>query len=346
MFVATSRIENKRINLLDPAVYARRESLKAAGREGGLSCPHCGQEVRVRLGELRRPHFAHKCLEDCPFQKESAEVTEVKARLYGFFRQQMGCSVDMDVCLEGGDASGELFVDLLVVTEAGTRFAYWVFDRKRRDRHLLLDAAKESGMTPLVIHTGSRMAFDPEGSLLLLSKSTRDLIHRSPFDETFGMRSGGHLHFLDDAGMLITFRRLHCVHLPNVYEWEVRRETLLQEVRFDPESGDFVVEEDVTDRLERVRQEQEHEQKRRREEEERRKAREERVSRMRKVYSEAPLKPRRPAQVREPQKPIVNRFNQPYPCKYCGVETFDWVKWLPSESTCVCRVCNAKRLKG
>jgi hypothetical protein len=346
MFVATSSIDKKRINLLDPSVLERRESLKAAGRKGGLVCPHCGQELRVRLGEVRRPHFAHKSLEDCPFQKESAEVTEVKALLYGFLRQQIGCSVDMDVSLDGEDASEDLFLDVLVETERGTRFGYWVFDRNRRDRHILLDAAQESGIIPVVIHTGSMMAFDPGGTSLLLSKSLRDLIRKSPFDEGLKKRSGGHLHFLNDAGRLTTFRRLHCVHLPNVYEGEVRREAALQEVRFDPESGDFVVEEDVAERLERVCLEQEREEKKHREEENRKKAREERLSRSRKVYTEAPLKRHRPAQVREPQKPFVNRFNQCYPCKFCGVETSDWVQWLPSESVCVCRECNAKRLKG
>lgn len=106
MFVATSSIDKRRINLLDPAVYERRESLKVVGQEGGLACPHCGQEVRVRLGDVRRPHFAHKSLEDCPFQKESAEVTEVKALLYGFFRRQGVGSVDMDVSLDGENDSG------------------------------------------------------------------------------------------------------------------------------------------------------------------------------------------------------------------------------------------------
>ncbi len=331
---------------MDPAVYERRETLKALGRKGGLVCPHCGQELRVRLGELRRPHFAHKSLEDCPFQKESAEVMELKALLYGFFRQQIGCAVDMDVSLDGGDLLGGLFSDLLVETEAGTRFGYWVFDRNRRDRHLLLDAAEASGMTPMVILSGSMLTFDPEGASLLLSTTLRYVIQRSPFDEGFGAGRGGHLHFLNDAGMLTTFRRLHCVHLPNVYEWEVRRETPLQKVRFDPNSGDFVVEEDVADRLEFVRLEQEREEKRRREEAQRKKAQEERLSRIPKVYAEAPLKHHRPARVLEPQKPYVNRFNQRYPCKYCGVETSDWVKWLPSESACVCRECNAKRLKG
>lgn len=345
MFVATSTIDKRRINLLDPAVYERRESLKAVGREGGLACPHCGQEVRVRLGDVRRPHFAHKSLEDCPFQTESAEVTEVKALLYGFFRLQGVGSVDMDVSLAGENDSGGLFLDLLVETEAGKRFGYWVFDRNRRDRHILMDAAEKSGITPMVIHTGSMLTFDPEATSLLLSKSMRDTIQTSPFDQGFGARSGGHLHFLDEAGMLTTFRRLHCVHLPNVYEWEIRREAALQEVRFDPDSGDFVVEEDVADRLEHVRLEQEREEKRRREEEERRKIREERLSRTRKIYTEAPVKHLQPAKIREPHTPYVNRLNQLYPCKDCGVETSDWVKLLLSENVCVCRECNAKRLK-
>lgn len=299
----------------------------------------------MRLGEHRRPHFAHKSLEDCPFQKESAEVTEVKALLYGFFREKALGPVDMDISLNGGNDSGRLYLDLLVETEAGKRFGYWVFDRNRRDRHLLLDAARESGITPMVIFTGSMLKFHPEDTSLLLSTTMRDMIQSSPFDQGFGARSGGHLHFLDDAGVLSTFRRLHCVHLPNVYEWKVRRENALQEVLFDSRSGDFVVEEDVEERMEHVRMEQEREAKRRRDEEERNKIAEERGSRIRTVYREASVRPFPAAKIREPQKPYVNLFNQFYPCKFCGVETRDWVSLLPSEGVCVCRQCNVKRLK-
>ena len=345
MFVATTSIDKRRINLLDPAVYERRESLKAVGQEGGLACPHCGQEVRVRLGDVRRPHFAHKSLEDCPFQKESAEVTEVKALLYGFFHRQGVGSVDMDVSLAGGHDSGGLFLDLLVETETGKRFGYWVFDRNRRDRHILMNATEASGIMPLVIHTGSMMAFHPEGTFLLLSKSMRDTIHKSPFDQSFEARSEGHLHFLDDAGMLTTFRRLHGVHPPHGYEWEVRRKNALQAVLFDSRSGDFVVEKDVDDRLEHARLEQEREEKRRREEEERKKIREARASCIRRIYSEAPVKPLPSVMIREPKKSYVNPLNQPYPCKFCGVVTSDWVQFQPWENVCVCRECNAKRLK-
>jgi hypothetical protein len=119
----------------------------------------------------------------------------------------------------------------------------------------------------------------------------------------------------------------------------------LQEVRFDPETGDFVVDEDVMVCLEHVRLEQERVEKSRREEEERRINRKKRISKSRNVYPETTVKLHQAAKVSEARKPTVNRYNQPYPCKYCGVKTNHWVEWLPSENVCVCRGCNKKRLK-
>ena len=346
MFVAFSKSDERRINMLDSSSPRRIDSLRESAHSGGLTCPHCGQEVWVRQGKVRRPHFAHKSLQDCPFQKESAEVTEVKALLYGYFRNQPVAGVEMDLALDGEDGAGKLFLDLLVETQDGKRFGYGVFDRNRRDRHVLLEAAVAAGMIPLVIHTESVLSTHPEGDCILLSKSMRDLIDRSPFDHGSGAGRGGHLHFVSEVGVLTTFRQLGCVHGPNLFEWKIKREAPLRDVRFDPDSGDLVLEEDVADRMERERLEREREEQRRRREEERKKAEEERKSRIQNLYREVRRERHRPRKVREAPKPYVNRFNQPYLCVDCGVETRDWVKLLPSGNACICRACNAKRQRG
>lgn len=366
MFTAKWNERNRRINVLDPISEALRESLRAAARSGGLSCPHCGQEVLLRVGDIRRPHFAHKVLDDCPLHKESAEVTEAKARLYHWLRNQLAGRIELDARLISTDTEKPIFLDLLVETEAGKRFGYWVFDRERRDRNRLMDAAKADGISPLVIHTDTVLKHHSKDRLIL-SKTLRDLIAHSVYDQGFVSKRGGHLHFLDGDGILKTFRRLTRVHRPNLYSRDVLRESPLEEARFDPQTGELAHEADVAERLEWIQSEEERKRKR----EEGLKAVKHRFGKpARPAGGGKPWKEKGPVgagaaspaagkpssvypkskvpayKVREPHESSVNRYNQPYPCEVCGETTLDWVELRPSRNTCVCRACNQKRQKG
>lgn len=53
-------------------------------KEKEFTCPACHQPVYLKNGQIMRPHFAHKSLQDCHFyvENESQEHLSLKAKLY------------------------------------------------------------------------------------------------------------------------------------------------------------------------------------------------------------------------------------------------------------------------
>lgn len=58
-------------------------------REGGFICRTCEQLLWLRAGVVRRPHFAHRKLSDCPASRVSENVLRARERLYRFFRDRI-----------------------------------------------------------------------------------------------------------------------------------------------------------------------------------------------------------------------------------------------------------------
>ncbi|MCP8968315.1 competence protein CoiA [Ectobacillus ponti] len=87
----------KRVNLLD--AWSRPQLLQLQEREK-LLCPVCGGEVRLRLGEQKRFHFAHKRETFCStyFEPESAYHRHGKQLLYLWFQEQ-GLQAEVEVYL-------------------------------------------------------------------------------------------------------------------------------------------------------------------------------------------------------------------------------------------------------
>jgi hypothetical protein len=90
MYKALNLATQQDIIILSPAWTGRLPALRALDRQDLLVCPACRRPVRVRAGRTRRRHFAHKHLENCPYQSASPLLLEARAVLYEWLLAQFG----------------------------------------------------------------------------------------------------------------------------------------------------------------------------------------------------------------------------------------------------------------
>jgi len=354
MFVALDKDSGKRVTSIAAEWAERMEVLRERVRGGLLVCPGCGQPLWFRVGKKLRPHFAHRQSGDCPLAHDSNEVREAKALLYGWLETKYpgGVELDADFWIAGNKYSA----DLEVVDGDGRRFAYWVFDRAKRNRDRLFEAGELRGVIHQVIHTESTHN-EGDGSRIHLTASQREFATVSGYD-AFEYPALGHLHFLDSRdGTLRIYRGLSCVHSPASHAWEDLRTEELRSALVSPKSGEIVVAADVEARevfreeRERGHRHRTRKQKKRNRGAATRKDPEEKKEHERKRPSQIEI-PVRPALEPRPfvdspqgdppprKEPLIN---QPLCCKDCGTITTDWSQGSPGLGTCVCRDCTMKR---
>jgi hypothetical protein len=379
MFVALNIKDRTRVTSIDPDWDDLVETLRELVRSGQLVCPGCKQELWLRTG-IRRRHFAHRSLADCPLESQSAAVWETKAQLYLWLQTKYPGHVQLDkaIALPGG----EKVADLVVEPESDRKFAYWVFDRQQRDRQQFLDYHSSKGLRLHFVHTFSTLtSLGPRK--LALTASQRDFIRKSGFDDCLTIGGDGHLHFFNNDNSTMTIcRGLWCVHRPNVYTSEVTREDPLSNALISPKTGEIVFPADVEARqvwLQALKLQQ--------------KEKAARLAALRaqprkSAFIEPRTKP--PVGVQPEPEPVErgdpeteqpeeaappdiegeterNELNQtapelteesanpdeteeqsmningPFRCEDCGQETTDWSIAAPSEGTCVCRKCTHER---
>jgi len=325
MFAALKISDRSRVTSITTQWDDKEEVLRELARDGELVCPGCEQLLWLRTGEVRRRHFAHRDLSECPVGKDSAEVLEAKAQLFTWLETKFPSRVQIDMDLE--TPAGRL-ADIVVDLEDGRRFIYWIFDRQIRDRLEFRIASDDPLVQAHYIHTEQTLKSGPDGGIVL-SASQRDFITYGEFDLALTPPGVGHLHFiLGSEQRLRVYQGLHCVHGPGLHEWNELRESPLANALIDPKSGEIVFAEDVVAR------------------DERRKVLEqpqtlspkpdiERAARKRKRKS-------RPLPSASPEKTIS--LSRPLKCEDCGVETTNWSVATPSQGTCVCNPCIRKRL--
>jgi hypothetical protein len=235
----------KEIIVLQAAWVTALEQLRSLDKKDALLCPGCRQPVRVRAGEERQWHFAHKSLADCPLQNESFEVLRARAILYTWLEAKFTSakSVTLEQSLDSPLLSRP--VDCWVETDRGP-VAYWILDKqeKPQNRDELLRAFQRAGSTVhwvfladlLRVHGGS-----PDR--LLLSTTERDLMQACDYDR-IGTKlyeePGKTLHYLDiKEETLTTFRGLRLVHAPHMFSG--RNEShVMWDISVNPENGEFV----------------------------------------------------------------------------------------------------------
>lgn len=239
MFVALDITLTTRVTSLDPKWKDRFEELRAMAASDRLVCPYCKQTLLFKVGELRRPHFAHRVLSECPQSKQSAEVLEAKAKLYEWLCTKYPDQVEMDEDLH--IAGWDRFADLAVHVTAEKTFAYWIFDCSPKNREALLKHHSENIAKNILFTTGA--LHKEENSTLRLSKAQRDFMKPSDFDPLSGF---GHIHFLDaESGQLTIYRALKRICTSSLHEYNFRRETPLTSALICPNSGEIIVQEDI-----------------------------------------------------------------------------------------------------
>ncbi len=248
MFKCLNKSTGREVVILDPEWTAEAAigNLREAGRLDQLACQGCRQSVRIRAGEERRPHFAHKHLsDDCVYEDESSDLRSTRAVLYEWLVSKYGDAVTIE---KKFDDEGLLRpVDCWV--EKGSKiFAYWIFasGMKPEDRDWLkyVTFAHEENVNWLF--TSGMMKIDTENPRRLsLTTTERDFMKPSAYDDELEGKSYNadvkqSLHYLNaDSRTLTTYRNLLPFHKPQVYAGD-KRTSSLSELMISPANGEFV----------------------------------------------------------------------------------------------------------
>ena len=241
MYKALDIRDNTEIVILDVKWLRAINQLREFDRQDFLVCQGCKQPVRVRAGEQRRKHFAHKHLENCDYADESAVLRNARAVLYEWLVSKFGKNVTIEKKIDGID----LFRPIdCWVNQDSTTFAYWIIDStlKSEKRKIL-----QNGLEKLGIHFNWVFAIemfrteqnDPDK--LVLSTTEREFIQHSKYDiPTKDYFGNGSLHYLDaENRKLITFRCLSLYHKPQIYRG-ISQISDLENILVSPQNGEFV----------------------------------------------------------------------------------------------------------
>ncbi len=125
MFKAVNTLDNNYIVILDPQWLGAIRELRRLDAQDLLVCQQCRQPVRVRAGHVRRWHFAHKHLANCPYGNESPELLRTRAALYEWLMSKYPERVTIEKRVESEHILRP--VDCWVETEAGI-ISYWIID--------------------------------------------------------------------------------------------------------------------------------------------------------------------------------------------------------------------------
>jgi hypothetical protein len=223
MYKCIHAVSHEEIVILLPIWRNRVRELRKMDSEDLLVCQGCHQPVRVRAGHMRRWHFAHKHLQNCPFHMASMAVLNARAFLFEWFVSQFGQdAVDLEVLVPGVELPRP--IDVWISLSSG-RFGYWVIDVRMqpRIRQGLHNAIAEMGIPVHYIFVQTMLKqneFHPE--VVYLTTTEREFAAQTDFDLLIGeidRPAGKTLHYLDvENQKMTTLRDLHCIHSPQVFQ--------------------------------------------------------------------------------------------------------------------------------
>lgn len=346
MFKAINLLSGKDVVILDQA--GALDELRSLDKQDLMVCQGCKQPVRVRAGEIRRWHFAHKHLIDCTYGHESTELLNARAVLYEWLVTKYGEKVTIEKKLD--DAHVHRPVDCWVECQAG-EFAYWIIDgtlsaQKRWD---LQSTFKRLGIKINWVFLAQKMKRDQDCSNRIhLTTTERELMQSSIYDETVSLGYGTEksLHYLDaDKRVLTTFRGLYPVHPPQLFEGHEESHELAA-ILISPKNGEFVHPSEQ-ERLEQYRLEKTEMEKRRRQEKEEQEKRQKSLLGMSRpsnprsvgVSSLGNASPPHTGQLTSLTGGMVFNRRLEGTCVFCGVRTTDWWFFDEKTNTCKCRPC-------
>lgn len=243
MYKALDVRDNTEVVILDPKWLRSISQLRELDHHDFLVCQGCKQPVRVRAGEQRREHFAHKHLENCNYSDESAILRNSRAVLYEWLVSKFGENVTIEKQVDGTD----LFRPIdCWVTQDSKVFAYWIFDStiNPEKRMALQYSAKKLGVEFHWVFALNMFRTEQDNpDKLVLSTTEREFIQRSKYDAFYASgysATNGSLHYIDTENRrLITFRGLSLYHEPQIYKgYNLTSE--LEKVLVSPQNGEFV----------------------------------------------------------------------------------------------------------
>lgn len=329
------------------------ELLRQWSEADELVCPGCRQPVRIRAGKVRRWHFAHKHLANCPLAGQSADLLIARALVYEWIAPLAGESnVSIEKDLPGLPRPLDLWVETV-----DARFGVWIFDTRLSPelRQALRASLEGQGLRVLWLFTLGMLHQDESvPGRLHLTTTEREFLRTSALDaaaEASGEAAGQSLHYIDlQQGRMVSFRRLHLEHPPQRYRGRII-EHPLSEVQlfletaepFHPGESDLLrrFTRDAAAGRERLRRQEMflariHQQKRRLEGD---------LARF--GLAEEQDAPTPPEKAPEPHPvtitpvPETGRqlFSRQGVCVHCGKLTSDWVRFFGKTGECVCREC-------
>ncbi len=337
MYKAYNQETKQDVILLDPSWIGRLDDLRTLDKRDALVCPGCLQPVRIRAGRTRRRHFAHKHLQNCPFEQASPELLAARAGLYGWLVAQFGSG---KVSLEKALPQSALSRPIDCWVEHGGRpFVYWIITHRLapdlRER-LKQGLPRSDYRVSWVFHAGMLRTQKYHANRLHLTTTEREFIQLSAYDEPHQERCAepaGSLHYLDpERESLSTYRGLCKVHPPQLYRGHPVR-SRLDDLMASPDSGAFV-----------HRGEDQFVIHHRQEQAERKIV----VERMQATLRQAaaalqPREDQRPGTKFPGQTPHQPQPELPLPelgrCVFCGQQTSDWWYFNRATGECKCRAC-------
>jgi len=266
MYKAVHVQEGREIVLLDSHWAQGIESLRTLDQQNLLVCQRCKQPVRVRAGDIRRWHFAHKQLLTCTYGRESPVLLTARAVLYEWLVTKFGEQVTVEKKVD--ETSFLRPVDCWVEKDRRA-LAYWIVETavQPQTRDALRDGFKRLAVVVQWVFLAQMLHEDEEmPNWVHLTTTEREFMHHTVYDDRVsqGLPGGQSLHYLDvETRTLTTFRGLHLVHAPHVFAGHKERH-VLSTMQVSPKTGDFVHPGEY-DRLKRDQQEQAHFANRRRE---------------------------------------------------------------------------------
>jgi hypothetical protein len=246
MFKALHKPSGEEIIILEPRWRRQLDSLRRLDAQDSLVCQGCLQPVRLRAGDVKRWHFAHKHLHNCPYEIESPELLQCRAVLYEWLITQQGQGF---VSLEKKSLLPRP-IDCWVSSAAG-EVGYWIIDHRMPPDERQSLAAGLAGICPhpVWVFTASMLQPDADNlERLYLTTTEREFMRHTEYDEVTTITTvrgpeavpGTSLHYIDsDREVMTTFRGLQVYHRPQLYAGR-RHETPLSQVSSAPEAGEFI----------------------------------------------------------------------------------------------------------
>jgi hypothetical protein len=338
MLKCINQVSKEFVTILDPRWKTRLHELKNLDDLDRLVCPACQQPVRLRAGKVRIWHFAHKHLQNCPFQFESPLLLQARAALYEWLIRYFPVEkVTVEKTIS--DLPFPRHIDCWVDREP-VSVIYWIFDTRRPpgERALLQQAFEASRQFIHPVFTSSMLHPDQlDRQHLFLSTTERTFMAGSQYDQTirgFAFSRGKTIHYIDsDNDTLITYRNSRLYHPPQEYSGFLLKAPL-SKITPDPRNGEFIHPG---------------------EEQKLRKIQTENQTLYEKQQRTIPTLLKRQAasgdEVLLLQSPAPsinattdqilqrNPFEKTAICRACGRSTSDWITYDGKTSTCLCRNC-------